>query len=94
MPIKYIIEYTREFLRDAKRCRKRGLDMSLLEQTITILAETGTLPVRYRPHKLSGKYAGYWECHVQPDWLLVWRQDNNLLTLMFTNTGTHSDIFK
>ncbi len=93
MPTKYSIEYTHEFLRGAKRCRKRGFNMQLLEDVVSLLEESGTLPRKYRPHKLSGKYANYWECHIQPDWLLVWRQNDNLLTLLFTNTGTHADIF-
>ncbi len=94
MPTKYTIDYTREFLRDAKRCRKRGLNMQLLEQVIALLEETGTLPQKYRPHKLVGDKAGYWECHIQPNWLLVWKQNDTQLTLLFTNTGTHADIFK
>ncbi len=93
MQTKYTIEYTREFLRDAKRCRKRGLNMQLLEKVISLLEESGTLPPEYRPHKLTGNYKGHWECHIQPNWLLVWRQNDTLLTLLLTNTGTHSDIF-
>ncbi len=54
MPTKYSIEYTHEFLRNAKRCRKRGFNMQLLEEVISLLEESGTLPHKYRPHKLSG----------------------------------------
>lgn len=58
-----------------------------------MLKETGKLPAQYKPHKLSGNYAGLWECHIKPDCLLVWLQDDNKLTLILTNTGTHSDLF-
>jgi len=68
--------------------------MSLLEETIQLLSETGKLPDKYKPHKLLGKYAGCWECHIKTDWLLIWQQNNDLLTLLFLNTGTHSDLFK
>jgi mRNA interferase YafQ len=64
-----------------------------LQTVITLLKETGKLPAQYKPHKLSGNYAGLWECHIKPDWLLVWLQDDNKLTLILTNTGTHSDLF-
>lgn len=93
MTQKYTIEYTGSFKKDYKRCVKRNLDISLLKRTISLLAETGTLPQEYKMHKLSGKYCHFWECHIQPDWLLVWQQDDNVLRLLFSRTGTHSDIF-
>lgn len=89
----YTIKYTNQFKRDWKLCKKRGLPMDLLQTAITILAQTGTLPPEYRPHKLSGNRIGEWECHIKPDWLLIWEQDDNELTLLMLNTGTHSDIF-
>lgn len=58
-----------------------------------MLAKTGTLPAEYRPHKLSGKYQGNWECHIEPDWLLIWQQKDLDLILLMVDTGTHSDIF-
>ena len=66
------IEYTNRFKRSFKRCIKRGLNVEVFATAVEILRQTGTLPPEYRPHKLSGKYTGYWECHLQPDWLLVW----------------------
>lgn len=90
----YSIEYTGSFLKQAKQCKKRGYDMTLLEKTIEFLADTGKLPPAYKPHKLSGKYTGCWECHIKPDWLLIWQQNDTVLTLLFLNTGTHSDLFK
>lgn len=67
--------------------------MDLFTQVAGMLAETGTLPARYKPHKLSGKYKGCWECHIKADWLLVWQQNDRELILLFTNTGTHADLF-
>ena len=90
----YKIEYTGGFLKQAKQCKKRGYNMLLLEETIQLLVDTGKLPDKYNTHKLSGKYAGCLECHIKPDWLLIWQQNNNILTLLFLNTGTHSDLFK
>ena len=89
----YKIDYTNRFKKDVKRAVKRGYDLSLLEKAIEILSQTGTLPPVYRPHKLSGTYAGYWECHIKGDWLLIWVQNDTELCLLFTGTGTHSDLF-
>jgi len=89
----YNISRTHGFKKALKLCLKRGLDPRKLDEAIRILAETGTLPSQYRPHRLSSKFDFAWECHIEPDWLLVWKQDDENLTLLFINTGTHSDIF-
>ena len=89
----YTILTTNQFKKDLKRCHKRGLPMDILKQAIDILKETGTLPASYKPHKLRGNRQGQWECHLQPDWLLVWEQNDTELILLMLNTGTHSDIF-
>ena len=89
----YQLQYTNKFKKDVKRVTKRGYDISLLEKTIELLQTTGKLPSNYKPHLLSGDYAGCWECRIKPDWLLVWQQNDTELTLLFTNTGTHSDLF-
>ena len=89
----YQIKMTKTFRKDTERCRKRGYDMNILKEAIRILESSGTLPISYRPHKLSGNYNGCWECHLKGDWLLVWEQNDFNLTLLFTGTGTHSDIF-
>ena len=89
----YRIKYTNTFKKDLARCEKWGYDMDLARNTISMLAENGKLPENYQPHKLTGKYKGCWECHLKPDWLLVWKQDDDNLILLFTNTGTHSDLF-
>ncbi len=67
--------------------------MEKLRVAINILVETGALPAQYRPHKLTGKFHKAWECHIEPDWLLVWEQNDFELTLLMIETGTHSDIF-
>ena len=87
------IEYTNRFKRSFKRCIKRGLNAEVFATAVEILRQTGTLPPECRPHKLSGKYTGYWECHLQPDWLLVWLPREEELVLTFIDTGTHSDLF-
>lgn len=89
----YNISRTKGFKKALKLCLKRGLDLKKLEEAVKILAENGSLPPHYRPHKLSSKFNFAWECHIEPDWLLVWMQDDGNLTLLFINTGTHSDIF-
>ena len=89
----YTIKYANRFRQSFKRCIKRGLNISLYEEAITILSKEGRLPAKYRPHKLSGQYSGCWECHIQPDWLLVWEQNDTELTLLLIDNGTHADLF-
>ena len=89
----YRIGYTSRFKKDFKRCKKRGLDISILEKTIEILRLNGILPQIYKPHKLTGNYTDCWECHLQTDWLLIWQLNDTELILLFMNTGIHSDLF-
>ena len=91
--MKYQVLASNRFKKDLKRCVKRGLNMRLIYEVIHILEEKGALPIQYRPHKLMGDQRGIWECHIQPDWLMTWEQNNEQLTLLFLQTGTHSDIF-
>lgn len=91
--MRYQIQYTGQFKKSYKKCIKRGYDQNIFKTVITILSETGSLPNRYRPHRLHGNYEGFWECHLQPDWLLVWMQKDQELILILTDTGTHADIF-
>lgn len=87
------IKYQMAFKKDYKRIKKRGYDMRLLEKVITMLAEDQQLPAEYRDHNLSGDYKGCRECHIAPDWLLVYEIQKKELILYLTRTGTHSDIF-
>lgn len=91
--MKYTIRYSRRFKKSYKRCKKRGLNIKSFETVVSLLAETGALPAKYHPHILSGIYEGIWECHIEPDWLLLWKQNDTELTLLLLDTGTHSDIF-
>lgn len=89
----YSIVYTGQFKKSLKRCVKRGLNIKILTDTLDLLQATGTLPPEYKVHRLIGDYAGCWECHMQPDWLLVWRQNDQELELVLIDTGTHADLF-
>ena len=91
--MKYTINYSSRFKKSYKLCKRRGLNIANFETVVRLLAETGTLPAKYRPHILSGKYAGIGECHIEPNWLLLWKQNDTELTLLLLDTGTHSDVF-
>lgn len=85
------IRYSTKFKKDFKTCVKRGYKMSLLQQAIDTLRIPAPLPAKNRDHNLSGNYSGYKECHIEPDWLLIYKQTDNELRL--DRTGTHSDLF-
>ncbi len=87
----YTIRMTKTFRRDTERCRKHGYDMELLKTAIRLLEVNGELPKEYRPHKLSGNYAGTWECHLKGDWLMHWGQNDTELTL-FLQAPAHMPI--
>ena len=89
----YSISYTHQFKKDMRKCAKRGLPMDAITQAISLLAATGTLPAEYKPHQLKGARKGQWECHIEPNWLMTWDQNDTELTLLFLQTGTHADIF-
>ena len=91
--MKYEIQRTSQFKKDYKTAVKRNLDMEQLKKVVKILAEGETLPEEYDDHTLKGKYSGYRECHIQPDWLLVYKITEDLLILSLYRTGTHSDLF-
>ncbi|MBI3419372.1 MAG: type II toxin-antitoxin system YafQ family toxin [Proteobacteria bacterium] len=80
-----------QFRKDFKLAEKRGKDMRKLQAILDLLATDTALPSRCRPHKLSGDYAGYWECHIEPDWLLIYHIGLQIIEL--ARTGTHSDMF-
>lgn len=89
----YEIKTTNKFEKDFARCAKRNLDLDALGKVVEILELTGKLSRNYKPHLLSGNYNGYWECHIKPDWLLIWRQNDQLKVIELVRTGTHSDLF-
>ena len=82
-----------QFKKDLKLAQKRGYDLELLNSVVDTLANCEPLEEKYRDHGLTGKYAGFRECHIQPDWLLVYRADESELILFLSRTGTHSDLF-
>ena len=89
----YEIRPTTKFQKDLKRAKKRGFDLSLLTEILKKLAGGETLPVKNKDHALSGNYAGCRECHIAPDWLLIYEVDGNSLILYPILTGSHSDLF-
>lgn len=85
------VRYSSKFKKDFRTCVKRRYDMTLLQQVIHTLQIPDVLPPKHVDHNLSGSYAGYRECHISPDWLLIYRQDGEELLLY--RTGTHADLF-
>ncbi len=91
--MKYTIIPTNKFKQDLKIINKRKYKIDLLKEVITLLAEGSTLPPKYKDHSLSGKYQSKRECHILPDWLLIYEYEKNQLILILSRTGTHSDLF-
>ncbi len=89
----YGIVITSMFKKDLKTAKKRGYDLSLLDDVVDTLAKGLPLNQKYKDHNLIGNYKGCRECHITPDWLLIYEIDNNELILYLTRTGTHSDLF-
>jgi len=83
--------WTKRFSKDVKRAKKRNRKLESLQKVIKMLQSDDTLPQKYKLHPLTGKYSGYMECHIEPDWLLIWKADSKNIYL--TRTGTHSDLF-
>lgn len=90
---KYTVRTSKRYRRELKIVLSRGKDESKLEKVIEILAAGENLPARCVDHPLSGKWKGYRECHIEPNWLLVYRIHDDILVLALMSTGTHSDIF-
>ena len=90
----FTFNFTTKFKKDIKLCEKRHYDFSLIETVFTYLHETASVPAEYKPHILKGEYKDCWECHIKPDWLLIWRilEETNEIDLV--RTGTHLDLFK
>lgn len=90
---KYKVIQSSKFKKDYKRAKKRGLDMGILKYAIMLLADGLPLPENFHDHDLIGNYTGYRECHLQPDWLLVYKYTEEELVINLHRTGSHSDIF-
>ena len=91
---KYRVIETTAYKRDRKVFISRGFNITLLDDAVDILASGGTLPERYRDHKLIGNWKGHRECHITPDWLLIYKIEKNILVLTLTRIETHSNLFK
>ena len=87
------VRYSSKFKKDFKVIVRRGYNISLFETVLGILREEKPLPERYNDHALKGDFLGHRECHITPDWLLIYKIENDMLTLSLTRTGTHSDLF-
>ncbi|MBR6373468.1 MAG: type II toxin-antitoxin system YafQ family toxin [Victivallales bacterium] len=91
--MKYEVKFTSQFKKDYKLAQKRGRDITVLEKIIEMLADGQNLPEEYNDHQLIGNYKGCRECHIAPDWLLIYKLFENVLVLELSRTGTHSDLF-
>ena len=93
IPLNRDIVWTTQFKKDYKLALKRHMDIALLDDIIRILSRGEPLPEKNRDHALTGDWVGHRECHILPDWLLVYRIENDVLVLTLARTGTHSDLF-
>lgn len=89
----YIVKPTSRFKKDLKAVAKRGYDIDILIKIIKLLANGSPLPEKNKDHALTGNYVGYRECHITPDWLLIYKVEESILILTLTRTGSHSDLF-
>ena len=89
----YEVKFTSAFKKSYKLMKKRGLDLSLLDGVIDKLRQGKELEEKHRDHALTGNFAGFRECHIKPDWLLIYLIENDILTLTLVDTGTHADLF-
>ncbi len=90
---KYTVKFTTQFKKDYKLAMRRGLNIQLLQDVVTTLSMGETLPEKNKDHALTGNWVGHQECHILPDWLLVYRIEGDVLVLTLARTGTHSDLF-
>ena len=91
---KYTVRMTSQFRKDYKLAMKRGLKIALLDEVITMLSKGEELPEKYRDHLLVGNWIGHRECHILPDWLLIYRIENDVLVLTLSRTGSHNDLLE
>ena len=89
----YNLRFTKKFQRNIKLMKKRGKDLEKLTVVLKMLQQGQELPAKYKDHALTGNYIGCRECHIEPDWLLIYRINNDILELIAQRTGTHSELF-
>ncbi len=90
----YQIVYTNRMKKDVKLMKKRGKDMTKLVQVLSLLASENILPAQYKDHQLTGNLHDFRECHIEPDWLLMYQKHDDVLILSATATGSHADLFR
>ena len=88
----YQVKFTNAFKKSYKLMKKRGLDTDALDDVVDILRQGKKLDDKYHDHALTGNFAGFRECHVKPDWLLIYLIEKDILTLTLVDTGSHSDL--
>ena len=91
--MQYELILTGKFKKSLKLAKRRGLNLELLDEVVTMLQKNIPLEEKYRDHELKGKSQGFRECHIQPDWLLIYLKENDVLTLTLVDTGSHADLF-
>nr|MBR6146659.1 type II toxin-antitoxin system YafQ family toxin [Paludibacteraceae bacterium] len=82
-----------KFKKDLKVCLKRGCRKEDIKTVLDYLTESGQVPSEYQPHKLGGEYKGLWECHIKPDWLLIYDRQKSIKLIGLVRTGRHQDLF-
>ncbi len=90
----YQVKFTTAYKKAYKLMKKRGIDISLLDEVVDLLRQERQLEERYHYHGLTGDLADFRECHIKPDWLLIYLIENDILTLTLIDTGSHSDLFR
>ncbi len=91
--MKYEVKFTGQFKKDLQKAQKQGKDLDDLFAAVEVLAEGGKLDPSYRDHDLTGEFRGSRECHIAPDWLLIYEIRHHVLVLMLYRTGSHADLF-
>lgn len=85
--------FTNKFKKDYQQAIKRGWNMDLFESTLDLLLKDGSLPSSYKPHTLTGNWKGFWDAHIQPDWVLIYQVNRKTMEVHFIRMGSHSDLF-
>ena len=91
--MKYELSVTTRFKKDFRKALKQGRNSKLMDEVVGLLVAGNTLPEKFKDHFLTGKWSGYKECHILPDWLLIYRIEKNILVLTLSRTGSHSELF-
>jgi len=91
---KYIVKYTTQFKKDYKLAKRQNKNLQLLKDLVALLSDGKPLPEKYNDHPLQGTWKGFRECHILPDWLLIYKLEDDVLVLTMVRTGSHSDLFR